>query len=73
MSGFIIFALGALAGFLLAVAIGVIITRWPVPERTAPVNYSAIGSGPVVDSSSFGKLPEDWQPIWNPRPPYGLA
>jgi hypothetical protein len=66
---FIAFIAGIAVGFVLAVAIGVVIARWPIPERTqAPVSFTAIGAGRAVDTNSVGKLPEDWQPIWNPTP-----
>jgi len=61
-------ALAFIFGFVSAVLIGIILTRADsLPERP---RYSAIGGGSTVYDSSqtFGAVPSDWQPIWNPGP-----
>lgn len=61
-------ALAYIFGFATAVVAAIAFMNWPAPERAAaPVRYSAIGAGSVVDSSGFGRAPSDWNPIWNPR------
>jgi hypothetical protein len=64
----IAFALGVVAGFVLAVLAAIVFLNLPEPKRLQPpVKFAAIGAGSVHTSRPVGAVPEDWQPIFRPN------